>query len=755
MKPHKWLPAVPMLVSWVLVKAAAAADDRSAFASPVATVVQLLQEIKARLQVDTATEQQAYDKYACWCETTTARKAAAIEAARTEISSLGQDILTQKGTVAVKESEIKQTTTDIQQNEEAQEQYTSIRQKQNAAFTAETAEMKQAIAALERAATVLHDATSGMAPLLLQEVKERALPDVGRALRELQLSLAKVPASTLTRLAGYGSGGGGQSSKLALLRRYSTGLGRGSASARYAPQSATIQGILQDMYSTFVQDLQSALTGEATQHRAFEAFMAAKQAELLQLQDKITKAEKVKAEAELMLAEALQAYTDAEAQLKADVLFFDTTKSACTAKTNEWKIRKDLHGQELQGIASALQILTSDEARVVFGRTLNSSAAFLQLTSVEDSTATPTKKAYQALRRQARRARSFRLAELAAKVNLAKVGHFDAVIQAIDVMMQQLKAEEKADIAMRDQCKSQLQAINSTVQDLAWKIRVSEATLTQLGQAILSDQSVQTNTIADLGVLATQMGQMNATRAAENQAFLAAKVDDMRAIELLTQARDTLAQYYANNSILLGPLESGAAASALLQNSTFTDDAPDLTFSDKGKRKYEAKGVVAILTQLIEDLQVDLSNAVKDEESAQVEYEKQYAAAVDLQAALATKKTNLDIAIAQRMQEETQETAKQQGSKSDLDGQNAYRAQIEPNCNSAEVHFAERREKRATELEGLRQAKEYLAGYQVSSSASAALVQAHRLRVPTGDGAAHRGAALEARHWDLGRTRST
>ena len=38
--------------------------------SPVAKVVELIEELKAKIETDGAMEQKLYDKYACWCETT-------------------------------------------------------------------------------------------------------------------------------------------------------------------------------------------------------------------------------------------------------------------------------------------------------------------------------------------------------------------------------------------------------------------------------------------------------------------------------------------------------------------------------------------------------------------------------------------------------------------------------------------------------------------------------------------------------------
>merc|ERR1712228_959934 len=87
--------------------------------------------------------------------------------------------------------------------------------------------------------------------------------------------------------------------------------------------------------------------------------------------------------------------------------------------------------------------------------------SFLQLSSqnLASSENSVQMRAYNALKQQASKFHSMRLAQLAATVRLAKVGHFDAVIKAIDQMMQTLRDEGASDIAARDECKKEYQDI--------------------------------------------------------------------------------------------------------------------------------------------------------------------------------------------------------------------------------------------------------------------------------------------------------
>jgi hypothetical protein len=74
--------------------------------SPVERVVILLKDIQTKTESDGKVEQQVYDKFACWCEKTSLRKAQAIEKAQEDLRALGQDILKYKATVNVRTAEI-------------------------------------------------------------------------------------------------------------------------------------------------------------------------------------------------------------------------------------------------------------------------------------------------------------------------------------------------------------------------------------------------------------------------------------------------------------------------------------------------------------------------------------------------------------------------------------------------------------------------------------------------------------------------
>merc|ERR1712008_385513 len=123
---------------------------------------------------------------------------------------------------------------------------------------------------------------------------------------------------------------------------------------------------VRDMYENFARSVQEATNTEATQNRNYEEFMEEKAKELADLEaDKADKEEK-KAKAEEELADTTQEYDDTEAQMKVDIEFFDETKKSCKDKHDEWVTRSGLRDEEIAGIAKAIEILSTDEARELF-----------------------------------------------------------------------------------------------------------------------------------------------------------------------------------------------------------------------------------------------------------------------------------------------------------------------------------------------------------------------------------------------------
>jgi len=496
-----------------------------------------------------------------------------------------------------------------------------------------------------------------------------------------------------------------------------------AAKSGYAPQSATIQGMLADMYLTFSNDVQSSTNDEATRNHDFEELNASLEKENNQLKDTRAKKQNEKAEAEAMLADTTKAYDDTEAQMKADTEFFDVTKNACESKHAEYTTRDEMRVSELAGITQALEILTSDEARALFDKSIKPGVetGFLQVASdpslLQGAASLPAAKAYTALKNVVRKSQSVRLAALAVQVRVAKSGHFDGVLKAIDDMVKTLQEEGAADLAKRDQCKDEYQNIAQSVNKLDWKIKNNEANIAKFESLI----ELRTGEKAEANQRIKETNQYKADllkeRKAENAAFLQAKKDDEGAIDLLTKAKDALAKFYKEQGIDMGEIQG--SATGFLQAPEFersADDAPDASFSKKGARKNQSKNIISLLSYIIEDLVDEIAGGKKNEAQSQTEYQEEVDTADALLKDLNAKVVTLEGIIAKRNSDKEEENKDMKANNGDRTAELDYQKKITPDCDWIIGAFDKRATARDAEMNGLTTAKEFLAG-------QAALVQ--------------------------------
>jgi len=682
-----------------LLGAAAAAASKGATAevattsTPVEKVVHLLEQLKEKLIADEKEDERLYNKFACWCEKQSKKKADEIEAAQFKLRALGQLILTYKGKITSWKIIVAELGAKLTVEMEAIGKLTAIRKTENGDYALTTDELMQALAALEKAIITLHEATSLIQDSSASAAKlEKAVSGVRKAVAAMPEHSPLSPEKE-TQLSAFLQAGGS------------------------SPQSATIQGILKDMYDTMAEELEKRMTDEGDHNTKYEALVYIKYTEVFDKKAEIAKYQKEIAEYEILLADAQLLFAETEKEMKADIEFFDMLKKMCLDKYEEWMIRKKQYAEELDGIAEALKILTSDESRELFATSIKPGMeqSFLQVSSTGGEGSADAS-AYRALKLAATRTHSLRLAALAATVKEAAVGHFDEVIKDIDQMIQVLKDEQADDITKRDECKQEYHEVASNVAQLDWEIEKNLAKIAKLEKLIAKREDSKAEALATIEATEKEIVEMEDQRKAEHAAFLAAKAADESAIELLTQAKAALTKYYTDNKIKLGKVQESIKA-ALVQKQPGSpefeiseEQAPDANFQKKDHTKQQSKGIVSILTMIIEDLGSEIKHSIADEVATQTEHEASVATAKKLIAELEDKVKQLNEIIATRKEEMTEEHELMDDNNESLQSEHKHKKEITPDCDWILNAFAGRAEKRAAEMEGLTAAKEFLAG---------------------------------------------
>jgi chromosome segregation ATPase len=342
---------------------------------------------------------------------------------------------------------------------------------------------------------------------------------------------------------------------------------------------------------------------------------------------------------------------------------------------------------------------------------METGANFVQLTKTQKN----INSAIHAIQRSAAKTQSLKLAALA--VQMRKAGHFDKVIKAIDDMIQTLADEGNDDKEKRDECKEKTHRKSEEKYTLEHKIeRNGKDIKINITKKEKLEEDIEL-TSENIRQTKSDLKQMTEDREAEHAAFLQAKEDDENAVALLAQAIGHLSSYLDANKVDMGSLQSGRQGGVFTQEPEFEvseDQAPETTFAGKDDNKQESKGIVSILTMLKEDLQDEITNGVKADAEAEKLFQENKTAAEKLLSELRDKRVNLkaEKADTEATIADTEELKKTNEGK--LEAKEEELATLKPGCDWINENFTKRAEFRASEREGLAQAKAILSGMKTS-----------------------------------------
>jgi len=663
----------------------------------MARVVKLIENLKGKVAADGKNEQSSFDEYACWCEKALERKAGDISSAKELIGETEILIAKLKGEIASHGAEVAQLKKDIAKNLAGQKEASEMRQKEYSEYNEEKLASEQCIGALEAAIKVLSgagtkkgflDTSVHKAQLLsvaaqMRSVLSVALPkSVSTKDFDLVKSFVAKPEDFMAAHSGLSAAQVGQ-----------------NPFGDYAPQSTQITGILQGMYDAFTADLEKDNVAEAESTKSFEALLATKKSEQATLEATLEKQETDHAAKTKQLSESQVLKDDTSDQLAADESFFADTKEACQAKASEWSVRTRLRTEELASMNEAIRILSGG------AKTFESATTtFLQLVSVHKHNAVSSgaAKAYGQLKKMATQFKSMSLAKIAAAVQMG--GHFDKVLVMIDDMISLLRKEEASDIVHRDLCENSQNANKNDLADLASMIQKADAMLKRMANTKGELQEEIKKLEADIKSTKDTMADLLKFRNKESAQFKQALKDDTDAVGLIRDAITALEKFYKNNKMALGLAQKGP------EYAKDADKAPETNFSDSDSRKSETGGILAILAMLAEDLEKEIADGRGDDADAQDKYAKQNGASQDTLDAQEATKVGVEEELAALDEKIDATEAFKKGKSDDSDAEGDAKKALATDCAWVESHFKTRRSKRKDEMQGLVDAKAFLAG---------------------------------------------
>jgi len=646
--------------------------DMAKESSPVSKVVVLLQDMLKQLEKEAEEDEEVYEALSCWCETNDKAKTKAIADAETHIKNLQTKIEQLTANSARLNTEIEGLNKEVEANQKALADATSMREKQLKEFNAEEADALNSIELLGSAIETLskHNAAS------LLQTSVDSIQTIQKTLKHEMTTHEKSYLGIITP------------SQRKLVEQFiQSGVMPGSSGSSYQPKSGAIFGILEQMKETFETNLAASQKEEQTNQRAYEDLKAAKEREIAAGQQQIDVKTQELASTDEKNAQAKEDLEDTRNTLSADEEFLIMLKEKCSVTDEEWEERQKTRQMEMGACSKALAVLSSDDAHDLFKNTFNPS--FLQVSHPERRN-----KAATVLVAAAKHLHSPRLSALAHQV---KLDAFTKVKKAIDDMITQLGKEKEDEIKHKDFCtdefnKNQLETEKKERerQDLEARIEDLELTIKTLTEQI-DDLKAQ---IAEMQV---QMKRAGEDREKSNKDFQQTVADQRASVVLLNKALEILSGFYNKEASLLQQKQEPAGP------------PPPPGFKEY-KKNPQSSGVMAMITQIIEDSKAMEAEAIKSEGSAQTAYEafvKETNAGIE-----AASKDIINKSESKGKAEDYLAQSKTEHASvlTTLDELSAYNSELHASCDFILKNFDIRQTARDEEIEALKQAKAILSG---------------------------------------------
>jgi len=702
--------------------------------SPIQKVVTLVTEMKGQTIKEGEEDLAAYNKYNCWCVTTSAEKKAAIAAAEAKLQELESFV----EEAAAKEGELKTEIAgledDIAADTEALKSATAMRNEQNGEFSAEEADMTETLGLLNEAITVLSKVQLIQKPeahkealLQVRSIISRASPKfqgvmqkdlfdmlgefkgldnqrsaafeqnvaTGSFLGEVFLPKREA-AALLSGPINAGTGGLGVKSaeQLGKEAKPNGQQGAGAGAKSYNSRSGGILGILGAQRDNFAKNLASAQKEEAAALAAFNKLAGAKNAEIAAATEQ--KDSKTTELADLM-DKAAKAKEDIDATsntLAADTAFLAETTEGCANEDSLFAARTKTRNEEIVALGETLDILTGDEARALFDKTIN----FFQVSTSSAMQVKAQNKAVQRLLTVAKKSKNWQLASLAVRV---KLDAFTKVKIVMDKMIADLKEQQKVEYAKWESCKKDI----DTNEDKIWDGKVVKRDLAAKHKDLTNTLAVLTQDIADLKTevadAEVSLKQAGEQRKAENQLFQTTIADQRAMITILNMALKRLKAFYEPKAALVQVhLHSNA-------NPPPKSSGPEAVgYSKSGT----SGGVMGLLSLIIEDAGRTDAEMHADEQKSQENYGAYVTATTNAieadREAIAEKEKQLASANGEKSETEESQLANQ----ASLDSLAQLLQGIHSQCDYIIKYFDIRQTSRAEEVDAIEEAKSILSG---------------------------------------------
>eukprot|EP00435_Cladocopium_sp_Y103_P075052 s180_g53.t1 len=488
---------VRMAVLWRLMLIPLAMANMASGANPIRKVVNLLQNMKAKVEKEGDTEQELYEKFQCYCKKNIAEADQNLKTNQEKLPPLQKTLESTVQNLNQLSAQIQSAKTERQEAEEALAEATTMRQKEKADFEKSSQEQKATIESIEQAVKAL---TKGMASAFLQTEA----------------------AESLRRFA-FNRDGMVEADRQELLAFLQNG-------ADYVPQSGQILGMLKQMGSETHEAMVEAQEVEAKAQQEFKELSAAKTKEIKALTVSIEEKMEQLGELKVAVVRLKSSIQEAETAVAEDQKVLQSLHSSCNKKAAAWDARVKTRGEELMAISETIKILNDDDALESFKKALPQKTSFLQV----DSTLALKERVRRTLEAVPGAKTDLILLALRGK----KIG-FDKVVQMITSMKATLKKEQENEDKKKEYCKQQFDSSDDKKRSLLLQVSNKETNIDSAKDALKMMETEIQELKDGLEKLDQDVAEATEQRKKEHEAQ-----------SLLKVAKERMMQFYASPSLV-------------------------------------------------------------------------------------------------------------------------------------------------------------------------------------------------------------
>jgi len=454
------------------------------------------------------------------------------------------------------------------------------------------------------------------------------------------------------------------------------------------------------MKDTMEASLAKATDEENSAIKDFDALVAAKTKEINALTKEVESKTARIGELGVELVTLKEDLDDTTKSLAEDEAFLKDLEKNCKTKEDEWAARQKIRAEELLALADTIKLLNSDDALELFKKALPS-PSLLQLKSSERST---KQRALQVLQ-VAGQGHDCRLDLISLALKGKKVS-FAKVLKMIDDMVSLLQQEQRDDDDKKEYCEK---LIDKTEDDL----KGLELAVSDLGKAI-ADYKERIATLGEeiealsdgIKSLDKQVAEATEERKEEHEENVETLANNNAAKDLIAMAKNRMNKFY--NPKLYKP-----PTPAFAQNGVAPPPPPE-TFGAYAKKGDESGGVIAMMDNMIADLDKEITEIETEEKENQAEYETMMSESAKKRAADA--KSIEDKESAKADLEGNLVASKEQKASKTKEAMNTaqYLSEVHGDCDWLLANFATRKQARAGEIDALTKGKAVLSGADFS-----------------------------------------